>query len=293
MDAGKLPSNMGVPQDDRDAFTAPSPPVSLTRAMLWNWWLVLICVLLCAGVGAAAGLIRSPEYTATAKLAVGRIDITSPGALSGFPAATQALATGYSRTVTSRAVAEAVSKRTGISVDEVQHHVLGTPIAESPIFRIEATSPNSDQAIELANASSRALIVYVTHLNRSDPDSRRLYRSYRAAVLDRKAAKRQLKIAEANAEQRPISAAEEEIDFARAELAAATLRVEAVGHAYTTSIQNQAATQLIQVISPADEASSDRRSTFLIYTFIGFVIGLLVGGALAFFRESRLQTSVN
>jgi uncharacterized protein involved in exopolysaccharide biosynthesis len=279
---------MRTVQDYRTLATPP-PAVSVVRAMLWNWWIVLACVVLFVAIGAAAALLRTPTYTATARLAVGRIDITSPGALSGYAVATQALATGYSRTVTARPVAKTVSDETGISVKDVQSHVSATPIAESPVFRIEATAPNSGQAMTLANHASRALIQYTAKLNQSNPDSARLYAEYREAIVHHKLAKRQLNVAIANAKARPIPAAEEEVDAARGEVDAASLRVEAVGKAYTASVQSQAATQLIQVISPATEATGDRRSTAMIFVFIGLVVGLLVGGAVAFAREHRLS----
>lgn len=255
--------------------------------MLWNWWVVLISVVVFVGAGAGLALLRTPTYTATARLAVGRIDITSPGALSGYAIATQALATGYSRTVTALAVAKPVSAKTGISIKDVQGHVTATPVPESPVFRVEGTAPNPDQAEALANYSSQALIRYAARLNQNNPDSDRLYREYKAAFLQRKLAKQQLNIARADADIRPIPKAEEEVDSARSEVEAASLRVDAVGKAYTSSIQSQVATQLIQVISPATEASSDRRSTFMIFAFIGLVIGLLVGAAVAFVRETR------
>lgn len=261
--------------------------MNLWRAMLWNWWVVLISVIVFVGAGAGLALLRTPTYTATARLAVGRIDITSPGALSGYAIATQALATGYSRTVTALAVAREVSEKTGISVKDVQSHVSGTPVPESPVFRIEGSAPNAKQAIALANAASYSLIRYAAKLNQNNPDSTRLYRRYKAAVLNRKLAKQQLNVARGDASARPSPQAEEELDVARAEVEASSLRVEALAKAYTASIQSQVATQLIQVVSPATEASSDRRSTFMIFAFIGLVIGLLVGAAVAFVRETR------
>ncbi len=258
--------------------------------MLWNWWVVLLSVVVFVLIGAGFALLRTPTYTATARLAVGRIDITSPGALSGYAVATQALATGYSRTATALAVAKPVSAETGISVKDVQDHVSATPVAESPVFRVEGTSPNADQAISLANHTSRALIRYAARLNQDNPDSLRLYRQYKAAVVDRKLAQQQLGVAAVEAKAGSTPSAEEELDSARSEVEAASLRVDALGKAYTASIQSQVATQLIQVISPATEATSDRRSRFMILAFIGLVVGLLVGGALAFFRETRLET---
>jgi capsular polysaccharide biosynthesis protein len=282
---------MSVVQDDFRTIAPPPAGVTVGRAILWNWWMVAVSVLVFVTIAIGIGLLRTPEYTATARLSVGRIDINSPGALSGFAVATQALATGYSRTVTAQAVAREVSAKTGISVKDVQGHVSATPIAQSPIFRIEATSPNPRQAVALANYSSQALIRYVAKLNQNNPDSKRLYAEYRGSILHRKLAKQQLHVALADAKARPIPSAETEVDRARSEVEAASLRVDAIGKAYTASVQSQTATQLIQVVSPATEASSDRRSVLMILAFAGLVIGLLVGGAIAFVRESRLHGS--
>jgi uncharacterized protein involved in exopolysaccharide biosynthesis len=255
--------------------------------MLWNWWIVVLSVVICSLLGAGIALLRTPDYTATARLAVGRLDISSPGALSGYAVAAESLATGYSRTVTARAVARSVAAKTGFSVKDVQSHVAATPIAKSPVFRVEATAPDPDQAVALANESSHALIRYAARLNQNDPDSGRLYRQYRAAILDRRLAKQHRDSAQVEAGARPSPLATEEVADAQSEVEAAALRVNALGTAYTTSVQSQASTQLIQIISPATEASGDRRSVFLILTFIGVVAGFLLGGILAFARESR------
>ncbi len=270
-------------QDDQTTIAAPPPTVTVTRAMLWNWWIVALSVVVFVAIGAAAALLRSPTYTAKSRLTVGRINISAPGALSGFELATQALATGYSRSVTALPVAKAVSAKTGISVKDIQSHVTATPIPESPVFRVEATAPNQRQAIALANASSLALIRYAARLNQSNPDSNRLFAAYRGALATRAKARQDLAAAEAHA----ASPDEAEVESARSAVQAASLRVNALGTAYTASVQSQTSTQLIQVISPAIQATSDKRSTFMIYVFIGLVVGLLVGAAAAFFREAR------
>jgi capsular polysaccharide biosynthesis protein len=284
-----LPIAMTVVPDDLSTLATPPPAVSVVRAMMWNWRIVAISIGVFVAAAVGAALLRTPEYTATSRLAVGRIDINSPGALSGFALATQALATGYSRTVTALAVAKPVSARSGISVKDVQSHVNATPIPESPVFRIEASAPNAGQAIALANLSSRSLIRYTAKLNQDNPDSLRLYAAYRQAVGESNTAERQLKDA---AEAQPTTATAGEIASARIAAKASSLRADALGKAYTASVQGQASTQLIQVISPATEATSDRRSTFVIYVFIGFVIGLLVGAGATVLREYRFHGSL-
>lgn len=266
---------------------SPPPAVTLGRAMIWNWWIVVLSIVICAAIGAGLALLRSPEYTATAKLTVGRIDISSPGALSGYAVAAEALATGYSRTVTARGVTEKVSAETGISVKDVKDHVSATPIAKSPIFRVEATSPDPDQAVKLANASSHALVGYTAKLNQSDPDSKRLYGMYEKATVSLQQAKLKRENAEEDAGSPPSAAEEEEIATAQAKVEAASTRAKALEGAYTLSVQSQASTELIQVLSPASEAHSDKRTYVMILTLIGVVIGLLIGATLAFARESR------
>lgn len=269
---------------------APPPAVTLGRAMIWNWWIVVLAVVVCAAAGAGLALLRTPEYTATARLTVGRIDISSPGALSGYAVAAEALATGYSRTVTARGVTEKVAAKTGISVKDVKDHVSATPIAKSPVFRVEATSPDADQAVALANASSHALVHYTAKLNQSDPDSKRLYADYSQAALDLQRTKLDREEAEEAAEaggSSPSPAQAKEVAELQGEVEAASARAKALQDAYTLSVQSQASTDLIQILSPASEATSDKRSFLLILTFIGVVVGLLIGAALAFAREAR------
>jgi capsular polysaccharide biosynthesis protein len=259
--------------------------------MVWNWPIVLVCVVIFTSIGGAVALVRSPSYTATAKLSVGRIDITSPGALSGYAVATQALATGYSRTVTALPVVKPVSEQTGMSVNELQESLIGTPVAESPIFKLEAEASSEDKAIEVVNAASHSLVRYTARLNQSNPDSARLYRQYRTATVLRKIAKQELHSAQEAVSSTPSASEAATIARAQSNFDAANLKVDAVGRAYTASVQSQAATQLVQILSPATRASSDRASELTILLFIGLVAGLLVGGAIAVVRERRLSES--
>jgi capsular polysaccharide biosynthesis protein len=286
--ASRLSILLTVAQDERSFAPPPSVTPNIVRAMMWNWPIVLVCVVVFTSIGGAVALLRSPSYTATAKLSVGRIDITSPGALSGYAVATQALATGYSRTVTALPVVKPVSEKTGLSVNELQESLIGTPVAESPIFKLEAEASSEDQAVEVVNEASRSLVRYAAQLNQNNPDSARLYRQYRTASVLRKIAKQELHTAQESAASTPSASEAATIARAQSNFDAANLKVNAVGMAYTASVQSQAATQLVQILSPATRASSDRVSTLTILLFIGLVVGLLVGGAIAAFREARL-----
>jgi capsular polysaccharide biosynthesis protein len=276
-------------QDER-TLTAPPPTTpSVFRAMVWNWPIVIVCVIVFTAIGGLFGLVRSTDYTATAKLAVGRIDISSPGALSGYAVATQALATGYSRTVTALAVVEPVAEKTGVSVEKLQSSLIGTPVAESPIFKVEAEAGSEDTAVKVANAASHSLVRYAARLNQSNPDSGRLYRQYRTAAVLRKIARQELHTSEESISTSPSASEAAAIARAQSNFDAADLKVNALGQAYTASVQSQASTQLVQILSPATRAASDRASTLTILLFIGLIVGLLVGGGLANLRESRLR----
>jgi capsular polysaccharide biosynthesis protein len=258
--------------------------------MVWHWPLVVVCVVLFTAIGGIIGLVRDPTYTATTRLAVGRIDITSPGALSGYAVATQALATGYSRTVTALAVVKPLSEKTGMSVEELQDSLTGTPVAESPIFRVEANASSEGEAIEVANQASRSLIRYAAQLNQNNPDSRRLYRQYRTAATLRKVARQELQTAKESTSSFPTASEAVAVAKAQSAFEAANLRVGALEQAYTASVQSQAATELLQILSPATRATSDRGSTVTILLFVGLIVGLVASAALTGFRESRLRS---
>jgi uncharacterized protein involved in exopolysaccharide biosynthesis len=264
------------------------PRVTVVGAALRHWVLVLLPMLALMGVAAFIGLARAPVYTAKARMNVGRIDVSSPGALAGFSTATESLAASYSRAVDAEGVVNAVSRQTGLSPNLVDRRTDATPVPTSPVFVISARGLSATSAIRLANTTSTALIEYLTLLNRANPDSDRLFKQFQdsaIAVQERVNTRDRLQKSAG-----PILSASEERTLAEAQarVEAAVLRRESLRSLYQSSLGGQSTTSLLQVLSSARRASSDRSTRLQLLLFLAAAAGLLVGLALATFRASRL-----
>ena len=238
-----------------DAGRPPSPgePVGIYDAVKSHWGLVLLPVLLLCAAAVAIGLHRAPKYHAEARLNVGGFNITTQ-AVPGFAGGAIQLATAYSRAVYSPAVLNPVSKRTHRTLAHLMSEVSASPVADSPIIRVDASSKDRKETIEVANATAREISLYATRLARSNPDSKRLLKKYLEAVRQRRAARRK-----------------HGADSTEADLA--VLRTRTLASLYGQSLGGQASTNVVQVLAPALTASSDRGSVLQ-----RLIAGALLGG---------------
>jgi uncharacterized protein involved in exopolysaccharide biosynthesis len=272
-------------------YTPPTetamPRVGAWEAVRRHSLAIVLITLTGAALGVVAGLVRAPTYTAESRLAVGRLDVSAPGAVSTFAVAAQALATQYSRAVDARAVVEPVSRQLGTTPLEAARRLSATPIPESPVFRIEATGDSERAAVALAGAASTQLVEYTTKLNRSNPDSARLLRRFQraAVVLNRKQAARDR--LRRTVGRSPSGRGREALIAAATETQLAQLEFQTLRANYQTSQQSQAATALVQVLTTPSKAASDRWPRLQLFLFIGLAIGLTFGLAFAMLRTSR------
>jgi capsular polysaccharide biosynthesis protein len=275
--------------DDRRPYGPPPPRIGLWEALRRKWLLVAVVLVLFVGAGVAIGLNRSPTYTAESRLSVGRLDVSAPGAVSGFALATQALASQYSRVVYATPVLERVGREVGASPREVGASIVATPIPSSPVLSIEAEATSEREAVALASAASEALAAYVTKLNRSNPDSARLLKAYKEAnlALNRRRAEEAIRREKAAAKE--TAATRDALVKAQTRTQTADLRAETLRTAYQASQQAQSATALLQVMSRPSSASSDRWSVLQLYAFIGFAAACAVGLAIAV-RATQRET---
>jgi hypothetical protein len=95
----------------------------------------------------------------------------------------QNLASAYSRAITLDAVVEPVAAKLRVSTESLKKRLSASPVVDSPVFIVEAEASSPRQAVEIANAVSNSLTSYVTELNRSNPDSQRLFRAFQEAAL--------------------------------------------------------------------------------------------------------------
>jgi len=261
--------------------------VPVGRSALQRPLLVIVPILLGLALGGFAALSRTPVYTGTTQMSIGRIDLSAPGALAGFSVATQNLAAAYSRAITADAVLRPVSKQLGVSQADLKKRVSASPIAESPVFIIEAKTSSPKAAGATAKAAGESLTRYVTELNRSNPDSQRLFGLFQDAAVRYS----RLQTAEDRISQEydknPSSTNQRRLDQARAATEGALLQRETLRGSYQTSRQGQSSTSLVQILSPAQEASSDRTTKLEIFLFAGLLGGVILGLGLATWWANR------
>lgn len=274
-------------REDRE-IVPDVPKVGLFQALGRHWFIALLPVLAFVALGAAYAVTRAPVYTAQSTLNVVQLDLSSPGALAGFPAASQSLASAYSRAVSSEALTAPVARRLGLRDTDVAARTSATPVPQSPIVNVFATGDSPARAIDLANAMSRQLVTYVTSLGRSDTRGRQLLRQYRDSARRYQAA-----LAAEGRAQRAYDQAQNARNRARlirlrSDASTARLKSDTIRTRYEQSQQALTNSTALQVLSPSRSAQSDRRSKFELAVLIGLVAGLIVGAALASWRFQRV-----
>lgn len=253
-----------------------------------HWKLLLIPPLVLMTIALLIGLLRPPEYSAFTRLNVGRIDVPTQS-IPGFVEGSQQLAASYSQAVDAQAVLEPLSNDLNLTTAELAERLSGSATPDSPTFIVAATGDSAESAVALANSGSRSLVDYVTRLNGSNPNGARLLRQYNDAA-------RELSTAEARRDrlQDQLAAGGSDtlrarISQAEADIQTARLRRNTLNGLYDRSQQGQLSIDVVQVLSPATGATSDRRSVTSLLLFVGLVVGLIIGIALVARRVSAAR----
>lgn len=249
-----------------------------------GWLPTALLVIVFGAVAAAVGLSRHPTYEAQTLVVVGKVDVQTPG-LSGFVATTQSLASAYSRAIQTNAVLKPAGKTLGITPRQLGSEVSASPIPESPVFRVKADASTKEHAIAAANATSRALVTYIADINRTTPNQGSVVRTLKDALIQLNQQTAQRGRLQRIAKQNPSRANNDAVALAQAEVQTTKLRTRTLSTAYQAS-QSEPSTNLVQVLAPARNASSDRTQTLELFVLIGILAGLAVGIAL-----SRLSTN--
>jgi capsular polysaccharide biosynthesis protein len=279
--------------DRLEAYYGP-PPVaraSVFESVRRHLILALLPVVVLGAAAAAFALHRAPNYTAEARVSVGRIDLTQPGAITGFATATQALASAYSRAIDARAVVAPVSRRYGLPEATVLRQLSATPVPLAPLIRVTGIAASRGGAVRLANGGADALTKYLNDTNSAgNPESARILRRYSDAQLTVAraslavdAARRSLRDnGDTPARRRAVASADSDLETAK-------LQAQTISTAYAQSQQGRSLLELVSVLSRATDAKSDRRTKLEIYVFGALLCGALLGAALATARENRLR----
>jgi capsular polysaccharide biosynthesis protein len=266
-------------QQPRRIFEPPHGAV--LSAIRKQWALVALCAVVFCVFGLAIGLERQPEYTSSATLQVGQVNPNSPG-FFGYVQSASGLATAFSRSIAAGPVLKSVEEETGLPRSEAISRLSSEPIPLSPAFRVIATGPNADDAMQLANATGEAVVVYEGQANSANPEARSLFGEYKQASL-------QLHQAEAEVEElESAPAGDGDRLGAEATRSAAKVKLQAIENAYVAAVTSQAPRRgLVSMLATATSASSDRKAKIELWALLGLLAGLAIGCAAAVVRERR------
>ncbi len=167
-----------------------------------------------------------------------------------------------------------------LSGSVVTSSLTSAPIPNSPEFDIVGTGNSSSQAVAITNSATNAVLNYVNALGSHASGGGQLLSSYQAAA------------AKLSRDTAAYNAAAARGD--RAGVAAATalksrdqLVATSIGQSYTAALQANPPTTGVHKLTTAFAATNDRKSKIELLGFIGFVVGLVVGAAMAMLRGTQ------
>lgn len=259
----------------RSSFVGP------LEAALRRPLLVLLPLIVLVAAAVAYGLTRSPEYTAESRVNVGRVDVPA-FTVQGVVTGNAVLASGYSRIVTAKPVLDHVAAETKVPADDARDMLAGSPVPGSTLIRVESTGDTEAEAIAVANAGAQGLIDYVRELNADESELDRLLAEFRTA--QERTNELRVEYADAlNAHgRRDPRTLEARLDF----MVAVTQSKRVEGQ-YLQTRDEEAPTDLLQLVAPAAIAESDESSVLQRLIVIAAAAGLAIGFALALLAANR------
>jgi uncharacterized protein involved in exopolysaccharide biosynthesis len=250
-----------------------NPGPSFGGAVRGHWRLIVAIIATFAVLAIAYGMVRTPNYTAETRLAVGGLNATTPASLTGFSAASASLAQTYSRSIQGDTVVGDVAHELKTSPEQVRPQLSASPIPETPVFVVNATTTSKETAINTSKLASEALVRQANRASDSAPA--RLLDQYRRAEAQRERAERQLAAAVAGGGS---------VAQARGDLVGAKARADALRKRYSASLEG--GTVPLEIIQQPDAATSDRLSKLQLLLFAAIVGGFIIGLGVSLFIES-------
>lgn len=264
--------------------------LQIPGALRRHWRQALLPLAALLALALLIGLLRPANYTAQARLNVGRLDVATQS-IPGFVEGSQQLAASYSQSIDAQAVLEPLSNQLDRPASELGERLSGSAVPDSPTFIVEAVGDDPNEAVTLANLGSRSLVDYVTRLNSSNPNGRRLIAEFNEAARDLTRARARQDRLQAQLAANPSETTRTALAQATADVETAQLRRETLRSLYKDSQQGQLSIDVLQVLSPATNATSDRRSVLQLLLFLALVAGALAAVALAVWRDRQSRVA--
>lgn len=270
-------------------FTPPPEPPGPIAAAAARPWLVALPIIIALLLAFLVSTFRTPVYTAETRLAVGTLNVETQQ-IPAIVEAMKTLSSSYARLVDAQPVVTDVAATTGLTEGEVAARISGSPVPESPIFRVLAEGADEQSAVTLANTTADSLRAYITTLNRDEAESTDLLAQYREAQTVVERLRRRLQAAQVAQRRNDNVANRRAVDNASAALRSANLRANAIDTLYRQSVGGSVAANRVQVVNPAATAGNDAGSFRSRLMFSGLVLGALIGLAVAWL-VARLRFS--
>jgi capsular polysaccharide biosynthesis protein len=262
--------DMGPPPDHDSG-----PSFTFGSALRRHWRVMAVIIGGLAVLAILYSLVRTPNYAAETRLAVGGLNASTPSAFTGFSTAAQQLAETDSRAVQGDKIVRDVAKRLHTTPDQIRPHLSAAPIPQTPVFTVTATTKSAATSIEMSRLASEAL---VTEANRaSDAAPGHLLKEYQAAETRREEAESRLTALSQGVGSGSVASA-------RADLVAAKAQADSLRKRYVTSAQGGSVR--LEIIQGPSQAASDRISKLEMLLFVAVVLGFIIGAALSVFLES-------
>jgi uncharacterized protein involved in exopolysaccharide biosynthesis len=267
-----------------DAAGGPAPAarfVGPLESVLRHPLLTLIPLLVLVAIALAVGLTRDPEYTAEAGVSVGRVDVPA-FTLQGVVQGNATLAAGYARAIAAEPVVVAAAREANLTPRSARARLDASPVPGSTLIRIEGRRTSEAGAVTLANAGARSLITYIVDLEARQQETGLLaeYRRSREIVDEARRRFRRFTL-----EDRRDS---ERVREARVDLELARLRTSTLRNRIRFGTSDEGVTRnVLQLLTPAAEADSDRGSVLQRLLLIAVAAGAVLGAVLALLRSNR------
>lgn len=259
---------------------AQMPRISTTDALRRRPLVALAPIVLLAIAAIVLSQIRSPNYTAKARLSVTGVNLDLPGALPGFSSATQALALRFSLMVDADGVIAPAAEEIGIDATELRQSVTASPVPESSILILTAKGDEPEQTQEMANSVSKSLVAFVAA--QSEPvNERQLLRDLRKATAAASEAEVEVTDAQRDFAESQSQSAQDRLAQARTTFRELSLEQDLLQRQYRAVRTDLTPRPGLTLLRSASTVESDRGTLRQILLFAALLIGGMIGVALA------------
>lgn len=263
---------------------APPPMWSRVRS---HWPLIAIVVLISLLLSMIlTWLLRPPVYTAEARLAVGSGQMTALN-IPGYPTASEAMASNYARWVNHQGVQGELAPEGTIELS-------ASPIVDSNVLRVEATSLDPQVAVAAADEAADLLMQGVNQVaDFNNPEA--LIAEIRDQVAPLLVARQEARDAESayndlldsDASPAQVSTAFDTLVAAQQELVTLELEQDGRRDRFRSLTSSRSTEANLVEVSPAQIVGDDRASTIQRNTFLAALAGLGIAAGIVWLGERR------